>query len=79
DRHQEAQLNRQFIALVGHSEAQSAFQLTAELGEKWQKSGHFSVVNWRVEPNLPTLRQQLQQLRVATLPETVRAELLSQP
>ncbi|MGQ8820873.1 MMPL family transporter [Bibersteinia trehalosi] len=79
DRHQEAQLNRQFIALVGHSEAQSAFQLTAELGEKWQKSGHFSVVNWRIEPNLPTLRQQLQQLRVATLPETVRAELLSQP
>lgn len=79
DRHQETQLNRQFIALVGHSEAQSAFQLTTELGEKCQKSGHFSVVNWRIEPNLPTLRQQLQQLRVATLPETVRAELLNQP
>lgn len=79
DARQSEQFSRQVIALVGHREPQHAFALAEQTAESWQTSGLFSQINHKISPNLPQLRAQLRLLSVATLPETVREQLLNSP
>ena len=79
DKRQEQQLNRQLIALVGHTDPEQAFTLAEETAQVWQTSGDFAQVNARIQPDLNQLRQEIQQLAWATLPEHIQEQLLRRP
>lgn len=79
DQHQEALLNQQVIVLIGHQDPQTAFQLNENIAQQWQQSGLFTQVNDKMQPNLTTLREEIKQLRFATLPQAIRQQLLNNP
>lgn len=79
DKRQEQQLNRQLIALVGHTDPEQAFTLAEETAQVWQTSGDFAQVNAHIQPDLNQLRQEIQQLAWATLPEHIQEQLLRRP
>ncbi len=79
DQHQEALLNQQVIVLIGHQDPQTAFQLNENIAQQWQQSGLFTQVNDKMQPNLTTLREEIKQLRLATLPQGIRQQLLNNP
>jgi len=79
DQHQEALLNQQVIVLIGHQDPQTAFQLNENIAQQWQQSGLFTQVNDKMQPNLTTLREEIKQLRFATLPQGIRQQLLNNP
>lgn len=76
---QSDQLNRQLIALVGHSDSATAFRLAEQLSQQWQASGQFSQIIHQATPNIAALRQHVQQLRIALLPTSIRQQLLNTP
>ncbi|MFF7707609.1 MMPL family transporter [Pseudomonas sp. NPDC007930] len=75
----QAPLNRELLVLVGHPEQGQAIALARQLGEQWQASGLFEQVQWSLQADLPTVRQQLLQGRLAMLASADRAQLLGQP
>lgn len=79
DQKQETQFNQQFIAMVGHKSPEQAFQTATEIAEQWRTSGLFSQINYQIQPDLPTLQKELNLLKFATLPVSVREQLLKQP
>lgn len=79
DQHQEALLNQQVIVLIGHQDPQTAFQLNENIAQQWRQSGLFTQVNDKMQPNLTTLREEIKQLRLATLPQGIRQQLLNNP
>ena len=79
DQHQEALLNQQVIVLVGHQDPKTAFQLNENIAQQWRQSGLFTQVNDKMQPNLTTLREEIKQLRLATLPQGIRQQLLNNP
>lgn len=79
DQHQEALLNQQVIVLIGHQDPQTAFQFNENIAQQWQQSGLFTQVNDKMQPNLTTLREEIKQLRFATLPQAIRQQLLNNP
>ncbi len=79
DKSQERQLNRQIIGLVGHSEPEQAFKIAQQISEQWQQSLLFNQVNSQIQPNLPQLRTEIQQLSLAVLPPQIRTQLLEKP
>ena len=79
DQHQEALLNQQVIVLIGHQDPQTAFQLNEDIAQQWRQSGLFTQVNDKMQPNLTTLREEIKQLRLATLPQGIRQQLLNNP
>ena len=79
DQHQEALLNQQVIVLISHQDPQTAFQLNENIAQQWQQSGLFTQVNDKMQPNLTTLREEIKQLRFATLPQGIRQQLLNNP
>lgn len=79
DKKQEARFNRQIIAMVGHSDSEQAFQLATEIVGQWQTSGLFSQINDKILPDLSTLQNEINLLKFATLPITIREQLLHQP
>ncbi|MGX2947562.1 MMPL family transporter [Frederiksenia canicola] len=79
DKYQEQQFAQQIVALVGHSDAQQAFQLAQNISQQWQISGLFSQIDSQTQPDLAELRKQIQQISLATLPESIRQQLLQQP
>ncbi len=72
-------LNREMLVLVGHAERQRAIDLTRELAAQWQASGLFEKVQWNLAADLPAIRTQLLQGRLAMLPAADRQLLIEQP
>ncbi len=79
DEQQEARLNQQVISLVGHSSPQKAFQLAEQTAQQWQKIGLFARVDAKTQPDLDALRAEIARLRLATLPPSIRYQLLHAP
>lgn len=79
DRQQEQQLNRQIVALVGHTDAKQAFSVATEISLRWQTSGLFQQVFSKTEPNLTQLQEEIQLLKWAVLPKEIRSQLLESP
>ncbi|WP_409300630.1 MMPL family transporter [Pseudomonas sp. KCJK8993] len=72
-------LNREILVLVGHAQRQQALDLARELAGQWQASGLFDKVQWTLQADLPALRKQLLQGRLAMLSAKDRLQLLEQP
>ena len=72
-------LNQEMLVLVGHADRNQAIALAQQLGEQWQASGLFERVQWNLQTDLPALRQQLLQGRLAMLSATDRKNLIEQP
>ena len=72
-------LNREMLVLVGHKDRQQAIAMAQKLGEQWQASGVFEKVQWTLQADLPALRSQLLQGRLAMLPAADRQQLIEHP
>ncbi|MFY0731750.1 MMPL family transporter [Pseudomonas sp. NFX15] len=72
-------LNRELLVLVGHTDRQQAVTMAQTLGEQWQASGLFEKVQWTLQADLPALRTQLLQGRLAMLSAQDRQLLLEHP
>lgn len=72
-------LNREVLVLVGHVDRQHAIDLARQLGEQWQASGVFEKAQWSLQADLPALRAQLLQGRLAMLPSADRTQLIENP
>ncbi|MGX1183401.1 putative exporter [Pseudomonas sp. F-14 TE3623] len=72
-------LNREMLVLVGHKDRQQAIAMAQKLGEQWQASGVFEKVQWNLQADLPALRTQLLQGRLAMLSATDRQQLIEHP
>ncbi|EGH71772.1 hypothetical protein PSYAR_14552, partial [Pseudomonas syringae pv. aceris str. M302273] len=72
-------LNREMLVLVGHSDRQKAVELARNLAEQWQSTGLFEKVQWSLQADLPALRTQLLQGRIAMLPTADRTLLIDDP
>ncbi|MDR6924940.1 MMPL family transporter [Pseudomonas sp. BE134] len=72
-------LNREMLVLVGHKDREPAIAMAQKLGEQWQASGLFEKVQWTLQADLPALRKQLLQGRVAMLSEADRQQLIQHP
>ncbi|RRV09390.1 hypothetical protein EGJ27_06375 [Pseudomonas sp. v388] len=72
-------LNREMLVLVGHADRQRAIELARQLAEQWQSSGLFDKVQWSLQADLPALRTQLLQGRIAMLPDADRDQLRDNP
>lgn len=70
-------LNREVLLLVGHTDAGRAQALARQIAERWQGEPRFERVQWSLQADLPALRQQLQDSRLALLPRADR-QLLEQ-
>lgn len=72
-------LNREMLVLVGHAERERAVAMAQTLGEQWQTSGLFEKVQWNLQADLPALRAQLLQGRLAMLAAADRQQLIAHP
>ncbi|MFJ2713378.1 MMPL family transporter [Pseudomonas sp. NPDC087346] len=72
-------LNREMLVLVGHADRQQAVAMAQTLGEQWQVSGLFEKVQWNLQADLPALRTQLLQGRLAMLSADDRQLLSEHP
>jgi predicted exporter len=72
-------LNREMLVLVGHIDRQQAVAMAQKLGERWQASGLFEKVQWSLQGDLPALRTQLLQGRLAMLSTEDRQQLIEHP
>ncbi|MCP1442061.1 putative exporter [Pseudomonas sp. GGS8] len=72
-------LNREMLVLVGHKDRQQAIAMAQKLGEQWQASGVFEKVKWNLQADLPALRTQLLQGRLAMLSAADRQQLIEHP
>ncbi|POA46466.1 hypothetical protein C1893_20105 [Pseudomonas sp. MPR-ANC1] len=72
-------LNREMLMLVGHADRQQAVAMAQTLGEQWQASGLFEKVQWNLQADLPALRTQLLQGRLAMLSADDRQLLIEHP
>ncbi|WP_432218355.1 MMPL family transporter [Pseudomonas kribbensis] len=72
-------LNREMLVLVGHTDRQQAVAMAQTLGEQWQASGLFEKVQWTLQADLPALRTQLLQGRLAMLSADDRQLLIEHP
>ena len=72
-------LNREMLVLVGHADRQQALAMAQTLGEQWQASGLFEKVQWNLQADLPALRTQLLQGRLAMLSADDRQLLTEHP
>ena len=72
-------LNREMLVLVGHADRPQAVAMAQTLGEQWQASGLFEKVQWNLQADLPALRTQLLQGRLAMLSADDRQLLSEHP
>ncbi|MDI2593376.1 MMPL family transporter [Pseudomonas sp. 681] len=72
-------LNREMLVLVGHADRQRAIAMAQKLGDEWQASGLFEKVQWNLQADLPALRTQLLQGRLAMLGDADRQQLIEHP
>ena len=79
ERRMQEPLNREMLVLVGHADRQQAVTMAQTLGEQWQASGLFEKVQWNLQADLPALRTQLLQGRLAMLAADDRQLLIEHP
>lgn len=79
EKRMQAPLNREMLVLVGHADRQQAVELARTLAEQWQASDLFEKVQWSLQADLPALRTQLLQGRIAMLPAVDRTLLIDDP
>lgn len=79
ERRMQAPLNRELLVLLGYPQRDAAIAAAERLGRNWQASGLFERVQWRLQADLPAVRQQLRQGRLALLGETDRQQLIEHP
>ncbi|OOH90632.1 hypothetical protein BMT54_04145 [Pasteurellaceae bacterium 15-036681] len=79
DHLQEQQLNKQVIALVGHSDPQQAFISAEKVAQNWQQSTLFQQIDFQTQPSLEQLRTEISLLKFALLPNHIKQQLLNQP
>ncbi|MFI8480446.1 MMPL family transporter [Pseudomonas sp. NPDC078700] len=72
-------LNRELLLLVGHPKRAQAIQLAEQIGQQLQASKHFENVQWHLQSDVPSLRQQLLARRLALLPSADKQLLIHQP
>ncbi|MGG2395531.1 MMPL family transporter [Pseudomonas sp. SH1-B] len=72
-------LNRELLVLISHPRREQAMALAAELGQQWQQQAPFEKVQWAPQADLSSLRQQLQEQRLALLPTAERELLIDAP
>jgi predicted exporter len=72
-------LNREMLVLVGHADRQQALAMAQQLGEQWRASDLFETVQWNLQADLPALRTQLLQGRLAMLSADDRQLLSEHP
>jgi len=72
-------LNREMLVLVGHADRQHAIAMAQNLGTQWQASGLFEKVQWNLQADLPALRTQLLEGRLAMLSAVDRQQLIEHP
>ncbi|MCX7079098.1 MAG: MMPL family transporter, partial [Pseudomonas sp.] len=72
-------LNREMLVLVGHADRLQAIAMAEQLGDQWKASGLFEKVQWNLQADLPALRTQLLQGRLAMLSAADRQQLIEQP
>ncbi|MDD2053373.1 MMPL family transporter [Pseudomonas putida] len=72
-------LNREILLLVGHADRELAIAKASQLSERWQSSGLFEKVQWSLQADLPALRKQLLDGRLAMLAAHDRKQLIEQP
>lgn len=79
ERRMQEPLNREVLLLVGHHEATQAIALARRIGEDWQHRPDFERVQWDLDLDLPDLRRQLLDNRLALLAPADRRLLLERP
>jgi len=72
-------LNREMLVLVGHADQQKAVELAHKISDQWQASDLFEKVQWNLQADLPALREELLQGRLAMLSDSDRTQLIEQP
>lgn len=72
-------LNRDLMLLVRHADEETASALATEIAERLQASGLFAQVRRSVDADLPALRQQLLDQRLALLDAPSREALIAAP
>ena len=72
-------LNRELLVLISHPEREQALALAAQLGTRWQQQTLFEKVQWDPQTDLNSIRQQLQDQRLALLPAADRQLLIDNP
>lgn len=79
DKRQETLLNQNIVVLIGHQQPTTAYHLANEITKLWQESGQFSQINSKIQPDLLALQADIQRVKFAVLPESIRQILLTQP
>lgn len=79
ERRMQEPLNREVLLLVGHPDATQTTALARRIGEDWQRHPDFERVQWNLEVDLPSLRQQLLDNRLALLSPADRRLLEERP
>lgn len=75
----QAPLSREMLVLVGNADQEQAIALARRLATRWRASGLFEQVQWSLQADLPALRKQLLQGRLAMLSPADRAQLETAP
>lgn len=79
DQIQEQKFNQQIIAIVGHSQPDIAYQTAERICQDWQQYSIFHQVDCKTQPDLTALSEEIQQLKIALLPNNIRSQLLQNP
>ena len=79
DKTQEQRLNSRIVVLVGFSDAEKAFSSARDIAEHWQASELFTNIDLNIQPDLNLLRDEINQLSLALLPESVLTQLIHNP
>ncbi|WP_263143829.1 MMPL family transporter [Pseudomonas sp. RIT-PI-AD] len=72
-------LNRDLVLLVRHADFDRARALSATIGERLRASGLYERVQWNLQADLPALRRQLLDGRLALLGDADRQRLIDDP
>ncbi len=79
ERRMQEPLNRDLLILVHHADAERAAALVRQVGEQLQASGSFERVQGSLQADLPAVRQQLLDQRLALLGPAERRLLIDSP
>ncbi|MHA6492229.1 MMPL family transporter [Pseudomonas borbori] len=79
ERRMQEPLNQELLLLVGHPQREQAIALVQQIGEQWASGERFERVQWRLDADLPALREHLLASRLALLPAADRQLLGEQP
>ncbi|MDG6896549.1 hypothetical protein A6A19_00695 [Actinobacillus delphinicola] len=76
---QERQFAEQMIVLIGNKNKQQAENAAQQAAEFLGNTYLFAPINLKQQPNLDTLKAEINQLKIATLPQSVQRTILSEP